>query len=205
MKSISGLLEPVPFLIRYPIYHQLFYPDGSCQLQLRFFSIIEDIALVYNWINKPKILSCGHIRPYQQHMLKYYKTILDSSDSQSFMVIRDNVGVVQFDILLARTDHHTSGLTASPYDIILRYLADYRVSQTLFSHSLHLCLSHIFSFSGDFNVYIKLLPMGIINEDSFTSIGCTYEKGVADGNGTIKIFSCTRNNLKSINTEVPAE
>ncbi len=201
MKPISGLFEPVPFLIRYPIYHQIFYQEEKYTLQLRIFSIIEDIALVYHWINKPRVLSSGHIESYQKHMLKYYKTNLDSSHAQSLMVILDSRGVCQFDVFPAQTDRHTALLASGPYDITVKYLADHRISPILFSHSLHLCLDYIFSFSGDFYTYIKLLPMGIIGDEVFTSIGCRYVKRITDNNGAVKIFSCTRNSLRNVNTE----
>src|SRR5687768_1075641 len=98
MKPLTGLYKPVPFLIKYAALYEKNYPDEMYTLQIRPVSIMEDISIIYSWINKPRVLGSGHISAYQRNMLKYYKTILDSSTSQSFMVLKDAQPVCQLDI-----------------------------------------------------------------------------------------------------------
>ncbi|MBO9571182.1 MAG: GNAT family N-acetyltransferase [Chitinophagaceae bacterium] len=195
MKPLSGLFKPIPFLIRYPVYYEKYYPDEMYMLQLRPFSIMEDISIIYNWINKPRLLSTGHVKPYQRNMLKYYKSILDSSDSQSFMILREAKAVCQFDIFPASTDDLHSRMSASMHDISIRYVADFRIAPSLFSSALHSCLEYIFTFSEDPEVFVSLLPSGILNEKDITAVGFRFIKGLFHQQELVKVFSCKRDEL----------
>ena len=198
MKPFSGLFKPIPFLIRYPVYYEKYYPDENYTLQLRPFSIMEDISEVYNWINKPRLLSSGHITTYQRNMLKYYKTLLDSGDSQAFMILQNSKAVCQFDLFPASVDAVHSRISNGIYDLSVRYLADFRIPQTLFSNSLNICLEYLFSFSEDPVAFISMPPSGILNGNAFTSIGCKYVNGFFHDQEIVKVYSCRRGGLVGI-------
>ncbi len=198
MKPLSGLYRPIPFLIRYPVYYEKYYAEENYTLQLRPFSIMEDISVVYEWINKPRLLSSGHVTPYQRSMLKYYKTILDSGDSQTFMVLQNSKAVCQFDLFPASTDPVHSRISNGIYDVSARYLADFRITQALFSNSLNICLEYLFSFSEDPRAFISMPPSGILNENAFTSVGCRFVNGFFHNQEVVKVYSCKREGLISI-------
>jgi hypothetical protein len=195
MKPLSGLFKPIPFLIRYPVYYEKYYPEENYTLQLRPFSIMEDISVVYNWINKPRLLSSGHVSTYQRSMLKYYKTILDSSDSQTFMILQNSKAVCQFDLFPSSTDAVHSRISNGIYDVTVRYLADFRIPPTLFSNSLNICLDYLFSFSEDPEAFISMPPSGILNGNVFTSVGCKYVNGFFHDQEIVKVYSCKREGL----------
>lgn len=196
MKPLSGLFKPIPFLMRYPVLHEKYFADEMYTLQLRPFSIMEDIATAYTWINKPRLICSGHIKSYQRNMLKYYKNILDSSDSQTFMILQNSTPVCQVDLLQATADPLHSRLATGMHDVSLRYLAEFRTTSSLFRNSIHLCLDYLFSFTEEPAVFTNLLPAGLITGEEFTAIGFKYIDGYLHNDEIMKVFSCKRDELK---------
>ena len=182
--------------MRYPVLHEKYFAGGKQTLQLRPFSIMEDISTVYTWINKPRLIVSGHIKPYQRNMLKYYKEILDSSDSQTFMVLQDSTPVCQIDLLQAASDPLHSKLATGIHDVSLRYIADFRTPSSLFTNSIDLCLDYLFSFSEDPAVFTSLQPAGLITEEEFTAVGFKYIDGYVHNDDIMKVFSCRRDELR---------
>ena len=129
-------------------------------------------------------------------MLKYYKNILDSSDSQTFMILKDSIAVCQVDLLQAASDVLHSKLIKSINDISLRYLADFRTPTSLFRNAMQLCLDYLFLFSEDPTVFTNMPPSGIITGEEFTSIGFKYIDGYLYNNEMVKVFSCKRDELR---------
>lgn len=196
MKPLSGLFKPIPFLMKYPVLHERYFSDDMYTLQLRPYSIMEDTSTIYTWINKPRLLCSGHLKSYQRNMLKYYKNILDSSDSQTFMILKDAVPVCQVDVLQAAAEPLHSGLQKSTHDISLRYLADFRTPSILFRNAIHLCLDYIFSFSEDPAVFTSMPSSGIITGEEFTALGFKYINGYLYNNEMVKVFFCKRDELR---------
>jgi hypothetical protein len=197
MKPLSGLFKPIPFLLKYQLLHQKYFPNEAYTLQLRPFSIMEDISTVYSWINKPRLLCSGHVKPYQRNMLSYYKNILDSSDSQTFMVLQDSVPVFQVDILQAALDPLHTKRAKSIQDVSFRYLADPRIGPSAFSNSVRLCMEYLFSFSGNPTVFTELLSSGLVTTDELTSIGFKYLDEYARDDKVVKLFSCAKEEFKN--------
>ena len=193
MKPLSGLFKPIPFLIRYPVLYQKHFPGENYTLQLRPFSIMEDISTIYTWINKPRLVCSGHVKSYQRNMLKYYKDIQDSSDSQTFMVLKDSLAICQIDLLQATTDPLHSKFIKSMHDISLRYLADFRISPFLFRNSIRLCLEYLFSFSEDPAVFTNMQATGFIAGEELSAIGFNFLDKYPLHDEWVKVFSCKRN------------
>src|SRR5688500_13501295 len=121
MKPPIGLYKPISFLAKYPYLSEKKVSEDDMRLSLRFFSIMQDIAVVYTWINSSTILGSGHIKPYQRNMLQYYKGNLDSSTAQSLMILMADVQIFQVDLFPSLRDPLHNSLATGSNDVTIKY------------------------------------------------------------------------------------
>ena len=197
MKPLSGLYRPLVSLLKYPVVYQHHYPEYFYTLQIRPFSIMVDIATLYTWINRPRMLSSGHVIPYQRNLLKYYKSILESSDSQAFMVLQDNQPVCQVDLIPAAYEPLHAPFAKGVDDVSVRYIADFRTPHDVLLNSIHLCLNYLFSFSGNPVAYINMPAMDMLHGKNFGLIGCDFLDTVTYEDQIIKVYACRKGKLKA--------
>lgn len=114
------------------------------------------------------------------------------------MVIKDGRAVCQFDLFPASTDPVHTRISNGIHDVSVKYMADFRIPPRLFRDSLHLCLDYIFTFSEDPEVFTSLLPIGIIGENEFTSVGCKFIDGLPFEQDIVKVYSCNRYELTPV-------
>lgn len=196
MKPLTGLYKPIPFLLKYPVLHEKYFIDRDQKLELRPVSIMQDISVIYTWINKPRLLGSGHIKTYQRNMLKYYKTILESSESQCFMVLENGIQACQFDVLPASADSLHSKLATTSNDVTLRYIAEFRINTRLFQSCLYICLDYIFSLLHDAKVFISLPASVHVSGDDLMQVGCHPVESFYEQEEMIKVYRCIRPDLR---------
>jgi hypothetical protein len=156
MKPFKSLFEPQnPNRTSLQVVASTIGPSSQ-RLNLRLFNVIKDLAVIKSWLNDGDHVSNWDAKPSSTTILRY-SNLLKKHRSQSFMILRDRIPVVQLDLALDSVPFSNDAFILSLEDATIGYLfvPNHRYPD-IFIQSLELLLNYYATFTSTGIIYLKI-------------------------------------------------